>query len=520
MPDDIFMKLMTADDQKLLFPEQLRPVSYQRGNVLFREGQDQPNLYVVRQGLVRVERNYQGQPIAVARYGPGEVLGEVAFLTDQRAHGTAVAEEAVEVDVIDGRRLLGLLTSDSGFASRFYQSLALCLGDRLVQILPGIKLPEALGGHAARPRLQRTGQVSAQQVPAELVEKVAGYRDALAALAAQLTGKPLERTALVQAQEKVNEACDGLVSLLNEYTSARKLMQIAINDLDAPRDYASLSRGIGGYVFRETFPFFMLSTTIAQAYEQRHGRAEDHDLLVRIENADLAMDSAEGQQLHRPGSILPDGDGTLGPLIDRWFLGRPLCQARRNSARLMTSWLREGAAGSGGPVRLTSLAAGTAQEVFDLLASTPQHLYLTCLDADTRSLVASSDRARQLGCAERITFMQADLLAIVGGKAFVRFEPQQVIYGLGVCDYLHNDRVVAVLDWIHSSLAPGGWVVLTNRDAASPNRAFVEHILDWPVNHRTQEEFGGLFVQSAFKSPPEIVREDTGVNLFARCRKN
>jgi CRP-like cAMP-binding protein len=518
MPDDIFMKIMTADDRKLLFPEQLRPVSYQRGNVLFREGQDQPNLYVLRRGLVRVERNYQGRPIAVARYGPGEVLGEVAFLTDQRAHGTAVAEEAVEVDVIDGRRLLGLLTSDSGFASRFYQSLALCLGDRLVQILPGLKLPESLGGSTARPRLQRTGQVTIQQAPADLVGKVAGYRDALAALAAQLTGQRLDRTALVRAQEKVNEACDGLVSLLKEYTSVRKLMQVAIDDLDAPRDYASLSRGIGGYVFREAFPFFMLSTTIALAYEQPHGRAEDRDLLARIESADLALPESEAPS--QPGRVLPGGDGALGPLIDRWFLGRPLCQARRNSISHMTSWLRDGTAGAAGPVRLTSLAAGTAQEVFDLLASTPQHLYVTCLDADPRSLAANSDRAGELGCADRITFMQADLLTIVGGTAAVRFEPQQVIYGLGICDYLNDGQVVALLDWVHGLLTPGGWVILTNRDAASPDRAFAEHMLDWPVIHRTQEECGDLFMQSAFKSRPEMVREDAGVNLFARCRRN
>jgi hypothetical protein len=186
----------------------------------------------------------------------------------------------------------------------------------------------------------------------------------------------------------------------------------------------------------------------------------------------------------------------------------------------MTSWLKEGTASAGGPVRLTSLAAGTAQEVFDLLASTPQHLYVTCVDADPRSLAANSDRARELGCADRITFMQADLLTVVGGKAAVRFEPQQTIYGLGVCDYLNDGQVVALLDWVHGVLTTGGWVILTNRDAASPEHAFVEHILDWPVSPRTQEEFGGLFLRSAFKSRPEFVREDAGVNLFARCRRN
>ena len=92
-----------------------------------------------------MERLHGGHALAVACYVEGDVVGEVSFLTGRKAMGTVVAEEDVVAEVLDGVRVQSRLTKDSGFASRFYHSLALCLGERLVQIRPGIPTPDALG---------------------------------------------------------------------------------------------------------------------------------------------------------------------------------------------------------------------------------------------------------------------------------------------------------------------------------------------------------------------------------------
>ena len=215
----------------------------------------------------------------------------------------------------------------------------------------------------------------------------------------------------------------------------------------------------------------------------------------------------------------------LGPLIDRWFLGRPICRARRDSVVRTTTLLREWTAGSAGagPVRITSLSAGPAGEIFGLLTDAPQALYATCIDSDADAVAADTARARELHRADRVTFLQADLPDLIAGRGSVSLGEQQVIYGLGVCDYLNDADVIHLLDWVHGLLADGGRVLLTNRDAASPDRAFTEHILDWPVVHRTADEFRRLFDndKSPFKGlPVEITPEEAGVNLFAHCRKN
>jgi extracellular factor (EF) 3-hydroxypalmitic acid methyl ester biosynthesis protein len=495
---DKAFRFLTEDDCKFLF-DGARRKSLRRDEILFREKDAQPNLYVIRKGHARVERKYQGQGLAVARYGPEDVVGEISFLQQQPAHGSVVAEEDVEVDVLDGLHLQAMLASDTGFATRFYHSLALCLGERLLQIVPGIKLQEVFKGTSARPYRPRTGQLSERQFPQELTAAVEAFRTALRTLNAEL----LANLEVAAAQIRVSKACDDMVAVLNRFTQDDILVQIGIDDPLAFRDVADLARGVGGYVFRETFSFFMQSATIAHGFERPRGDARDRALLDRIERNE------------------PEGDGRLGPLIDQWFLARPLCRSHRNSLRQVTAFLQEAIGRQAGPMRLTSLAAGTAKEVFDLLAAVSYPLYVTCIDANADDLLIDAALAKQHGCAGRITFLHADLRAILAEHASVALGPQHAIYGLGICDYLNDEQVQVLLDWVYDMLAAGGSLMLTNPDAASLDRAFTEHILDWPVIHRTTNEFRTLFDQSKFRGLPlDMNRDDAGVNLFARCRKH
>jgi extracellular factor (EF) 3-hydroxypalmitic acid methyl ester biosynthesis protein len=572
---------LTQDDRKLLF-DKARRASYERGDVLFHEGATQPDLYVVRRGLVRVTRIHQSQRIAVARYGPdqvlgelsfleqrpafgtataeehveadivegryilamlasdsslasrfyrslalclgarlrqilpglqlgqgqnmavasygpGEVLGEIAFLAQQPAFGTVVAEEDVDVDILDGKQLQAMLLADGGFASRFYHSLALCLSTRLRQILPGLQLPESLLKGAVRP--PRTGQLTRRQLPPELTKAVENFRGAMGAVGADLHERRLSPTS---AQQRVHETCNVVIAALDRFTKDGALLDIGMADLLSFRDLPDVARGIGGYVFRETFAFFMQSAAIAYGFEKPRGYPEDREFLERIERNEA------------------EGDGPLGPFIDAWFLDRPLCRARRTSLRRLTSLLSDAVAAAPppGPVHLTSLTAGTAREIFDFAATPSANFLVTCIDNDADTLLIDAARASDLHCADRITFMQADLNDVERIQGSISLGPQHAIYGLGVCDYMSDAQIRSLVEWAHGWLVPGGWLLLTNRDAASPDRAFTEHILDWPVIHRTPEEFTRLLAGSRFEAASlEVETDDDGVNLFARCRR-
>jgi len=85
-------------------------------------------LYILTAGSATVEV-VRGKPIA--RLGPGDICGEMAFLENSMASATVAADAGAEVDV------LGLADVDRIFAlyphlqARFYKSLALLLSQRL-----------------------------------------------------------------------------------------------------------------------------------------------------------------------------------------------------------------------------------------------------------------------------------------------------------------------------------------------------------------------------------------------------
>jgi hypothetical protein len=452
-----------------------------------------------------VEEAAQGRGVAVARLGPGQVFGEMSYLEhdDTGASASVIADDDdVEVEVVKGADVDTLLTSDPGFSARFYRSLAVGLARRLRATTRALSTGLVqLGPVLNRFHLDRTGQITQRQMPETLVAGVEAFKGALHAVEADLRDGRVGDPA---AQDRVNSACDDLRGVLERHTREEALLEIGYDDVLAFRDSAELAQGVGGYVFRETFPLFMASATMARCYMKPSGYPEDRLTLERIYQGE------------------PEGDGRLGPLLDRWFLSRPVCRARRHGLRWVTDLLNQVTADSPGPgpVRVTGLVCGTTQELFDLLTAAAVPVLATCIDGDADALRAASEAARDLGCADRITFLQADVVDLATGLGPVNLGPQQLIYALGLCDYLTDEQVRQLLDWVQDHLAEGGSVALTNLDAANPDLLFMEHILEWRVYARTEARLRELFAGSRFGGRPLAVqRDEGGAGLLARCRK-
>ena len=74
------------------------------------------------------------------------------------------------------------------------------------------------------------------------------------------------------------------------------------------------------------------------------------------------------------------------------------------------------------------------------------------------------------------------------------------------------------MDWAHDTLKPGGTLIVGNFDVSNPHRAFMDHILEWRLIHRTAAELRALFARSRFgDAPVRVTAERASVNLFASC---
>ena len=100
-----------------LSEEELEPMadmaatrSFQADDVVFREGDLSSTCYVIRAGRACALREHSdGRALTLARFGPGDIFGELAMLDDERRSATVKALDDLEVIAIRGpdmRRLL------------------------------------------------------------------------------------------------------------------------------------------------------------------------------------------------------------------------------------------------------------------------------------------------------------------------------------------------------------------------------------------------------------------------------
>jgi CRP/FNR family transcriptional regulator, cyclic AMP receptor protein len=104
------------------------PRSFGAGSVIFREGDASDTCYVVRSGHARAVREHaDGRTIALARFGPGDIFGELAMFDDERRSATVEAMDDLRVLAILGPDMRRLLREHPDIAVK----LVIALGRRL-----------------------------------------------------------------------------------------------------------------------------------------------------------------------------------------------------------------------------------------------------------------------------------------------------------------------------------------------------------------------------------------------------
>ncbi len=127
--EESFRFLTDADWQLLM--EKSRQVDFATDQVVIEEGENTRRILFIARGSVRIERIRAGRAHVLARIGAGQVLGEISFIDNLGAAASVVADEPTTIELISGDHVDALLASVSGFAVRFYLSLASTLARRL-----------------------------------------------------------------------------------------------------------------------------------------------------------------------------------------------------------------------------------------------------------------------------------------------------------------------------------------------------------------------------------------------------
>ncbi len=183
----------------------------------------------------------------------------------------------------------------------------------------------------------------------------------------------------------------------------------------------------------------------------------------------------------------------------------------------------------GRPIRILSVAAGPAQEVFELLSErdTIQHpVEIVLFDQDKRALTFSYARLKRVVSAkghDKVVLLHLhDSIKhlLRGPSVFAGHGQFDAVFSCGLFDYLQLLTSVSLCRTLYELVAPGGSLYVGNMVPSNSSRWFMELHLDWFLVYRERSEMLEIARMAAPDARLEILEEATGVNPFVRLNRS
>ena len=170
----------------------------------------------------------------------------------------------------------------------------------------------------------------------------------------------------------------------------------------------------------------------------------------------------------------------LGFLLDRHFLNATLAHAVRHRKNMMKTILSEELRARRQP-RVMNIGCGPCRELLELAWDIRESgAKVTCLDLDSEALSYSEDRLANTLAQSCFDFRKYNVLRMVSpSRNRERFGSQDVIYSMGLFDYLDDETIIRLTGALYELLNPGGKLILAFKDADRYETFDYHWLADW-----------------------------------------
>jgi extracellular factor (EF) 3-hydroxypalmitic acid methyl ester biosynthesis protein len=175
------------------------------------------------------------------------------------------------------------------------------------------------------------------------------------------------------------------------------------------------------------------------------------------------------------------------------------------------------------PIRVLSVAAGPAQELYDLfteLDALPCALEVVLFDQDKGALSYAFRRLKPLAEQKfpgrvHVLYLHESIKRLLkDAQMFKPFGEFDFVFSCGLFDYLQAPTATVLTRNLFARLAAGGELYVGNMQPGNPSRWIMEHHLDWHLLYRTRPELLELGERAAPEATIHLLEEETGVNPF------
>jgi len=223
-------------------------------------------------------------------------------------------------------------------------------------------------------------------------------------------------------------------------------------------------------------PEFLDGPIWRRSYEKPLGYPGDYQVMNQVYAWQREGETATGKLLHRAGLEVAECIGTRMRMIQR-IIAEEVADRSANAA-----------------THIASVGSGPAKEVVNYLEaeSIPAPISFTLIDQEHHALEQAygeiypqTTRHRGRAAVQCLNMSFVDLAR--KNRIFPGVGPQDLIYSVGIVDYLTDRRARDLVVSLYDRLAPGGRLVIGNmRQTSLSNLWPMEFICDWSVHYRDE----------------------------------
>lgn len=228
-------------------------------------------------------------------------------------------------------------------------------------------------------------------------------------------------------------------------------------------------------------PEFMGGRIWRRSYEKPLGYPGDFEIMNQVYAWQREGGSLYEQLLHRLGLEVAECIATRMVMMRQTIA--ELCLKR-----------------DGRTAHVANIGCGPAREVVDILRmqTLPGPVNFTLLDQDHAALTQAyqqtyAETVRHKGRAG-VTLLHTSFSQLLkAGELFGALPPQDLIYSVGLVDYLAPKRAKALVASLYDRLAPGGSLIIGNMFTTDTGNLWpMEFLCDWSIIYRSKAEMVNL----------------------------
>ena len=207
----------------------------------------------------------------------------------------------------------------------------------------------------------------------------------------------------------------------------------------------------------------------------------------------------------------------MGYYLDRFMLDLPLGHAVRDRIKKLELMLKDELLKRQEPAIL-NIACGACRELVGIVPEIiDSGAKVVCIDSDNDALEYAQRRLSDAGLNENIEFYKYNALRLFDYEMSVEeFGKQDIIYSVGLFDYLPSDFLVKMFRTLYGMLNPGGRFIPAFKDAQRYRPQYYHWFVDWDgFLQRKEEDFKKIIDDAGIPSSAITeVRDKTGIIVF------